>query len=134
MVPCFLFQRFGFSIPAFQRCVFSVPALPAFLVFCSGVPGSVPAFYAPAFHVPRFSATRCEAVAVGCSEDMLFTCSKSCLNPPRQNPRQERLKAAFHFCVFHTHVYVRKTLRPVSNVEFCMHRMQFKQCIMRKPI
>ena len=25
-------------------------------------------------------------------------------------------------------------LRPVSNVEFCMHRMQFKQCIMRKPI
>ena len=24
--------------------------------------------------------------------------------------------------------------RPVSNVEFCMHRMQFKQCIMRKPI
>ena len=26
------------------------------------------------------------------------------------------------------------SLRPVSNVEFCMHRMQFKQCIMRKPI
>ena len=25
-------------------------------------------------------------------------------------------------------------IRPVSNVEFCMHRMQFKQCIMRKPI
>ena len=25
-------------------------------------------------------------------------------------------------------------VRPVSNVEFCMHRMQFKQCIMRKPI
>ena len=25
-------------------------------------------------------------------------------------------------------------LRPVSNVEFCMHWMQFKQCIMRKPI
>ena len=27
-----------------------------------------------------------------------------------------------------------RNLRPVSNVEFCMHRMQFKQCIMRKPI
>ena len=28
----------------------------------------------------------------------------------------------------------KRKLRPVSNVEFCMHRMQFKQCIMRKPI
>ena len=31
-------------------------------------------------------------------------------------------------------IHASDELRPVSNVEFCMHRMQFKQCIMRKPI